>query len=239
MNAENRPLVDQMLIRMKNHPVLAVLIVIGIVLIALSQFTAATNKLFTQIKGVFSESSYQLVVELPDETLMLRWNGLVNSWRHPVKDLSFETELRLPLRIKNSGNQLANIEALRLISQWQGQQITWEAVWSARDFEAERFAPIEAQIQQHRDRLTPFAVEPDKPGLSMTIDFAPVDYALELRQGSYRNLLQAKQAGTEGWVDLQQFDFTIPDDFELSGTRISRYQYWQSFPLHQQLPIAE
>ena len=238
MNAENRPLVDQLLNRMKNHPLLAVLMVIGIVLIALSQFTVATNKLFTQIKGIFAESSYQLAVELPGETL-LRWNGLVNSWRHPVKDLSFETELRLPLTIRNSGNQQANIEALRLISQWQGQQITWEAVWSARDFEWERFVPIEAQIQQHRDRLTPFAVEADKPGLAMIIDFAPVDYALELRQGSYRNLLQAKEAGTDGWVDLQQFDFTIPDDFELQGNRVSGYQYWQNFPLHHQLPIAE
>ena len=212
---------------------MVVLIFLGAILIVLSQFTPASGKLFSQIKDLFSESSYQLETDLSDKTLMLRWNGLVNSWRHPVKDLSFQSELRLPLVLRNAGNKLAQIDALRLVSQWQGRQITWEALWTSRDFEWERNAPIEPQIQKQRDRLNPFVLEADQPGLRISIDFVPVDYAQELSEGHYRNQLQAKVADTEGWVDLTQFEFTIPDDFELSGSHVSRYQYWQSFPLEQ------
>ncbi len=233
MNPENISLSDQLFARMRNHPLLVVLMFLGAILIALSQFTPATGKLFSQIKDLFSESSYQLETDLSDKTLMLRWNGLVNSWRHPVKELSFQSELRLPLVLRNAGNKLAQIDALRLVSQWQGRQITWEALWTARDFEWERNAPIEPQIQKQRDRLNPFALEADQPGLRLSMDFVPVDYALELSKGHYRNQLQAKVADTEGWVDLLQFEFTIPDEFELSGSHVSRYQYWQSFPLEQ------
>ncbi len=232
VNPENKSLTDLMLARMKNHPLLAVLMFIGTVLIALSQFTTATGKLFSQVKDLFSESSYQLVAELPDKTLLLRWNGLVNSWRHPVKNLAFESELRLPLELRNAGNKVAQLDALRIVSQWQGRAITWEAVWTAREFEWERNAPIEPQIQQQRNRLQPFALEPDQPGLRVSIDFVPLDYAQELGKGDYRNQLQAKVAGREDWVDLLRFEFTVPDDFELSGSRISRYQYWQDFPLN-------
>ena len=79
--------------------------------------------------------------------------------------------------------------------------------------------------------MAPFAVKADAPGLRIILDLVPLNHEPALSLGSYRNRLQAKLAGEELWVDLLAFDFTIPDDFELTGNRISRYQYWQSFPI--------
>lgn len=230
MNREDETGVDRLVARLKRRPLIAILIVIGSSLVALSQFTDATRKLVSLAENLFSHPAYRLVSDIPDASLMLRWNGLVYGWRHPARDLTFETELRLPLGLKNSGNVSAHIEQFRLLSECGAQQIVWEAVWKAREFTWERLAPIEPQIQQQRDRLKPFSIEPDKPSQHETIDFVPVDYPEALGQGSYRNLLQARVSGTEGWVDLMTFSFTIPADFKLGDERISRYQYWQQFP---------
>lgn len=234
---DSKTLTDKMLTGIKQHPVLALLVLFGTILIVLSLFTGITMSLYQRDEALFPESNYQLKVVVPDAQVMLRWNGLVNSWRHPDRDLRFETELRLPVRFFNNGNKTAKIEALRLLSLWQKQQITWEALWTSHSFDVEPMAPIEPQIQQARERLLPFAVEDDEAGLDMTLDFAPLNYAALLRQGSYQNLLQARVAGTEGWVDLLQFEFSIADDFELSGSRVSGYQYWHHFPLDGQAKV--
>lgn len=239
MSSGDKTLLDQLLDRMKNHPVVTVLLFVVILLIGLSQFTSATGRLYQQIRALFTETTPHLVVEIPNQTLMLRWNELVNSWRHPQKDLRFETELRLPLSFRNDGGKAARIEALRLLSSRQGREITWEALWQARDFKLEPYALVEPQIQAHRDRLVPFSVKPGETTQQLLIDFVPLDFPRELPPGSYRNRLQAKPAGAQAWQDLLQFDFTVAEDFKLSDLHISRYQTWQSFPLKRLTTVNE
>lgn len=115
MTREDETGVDRLVARLKRHPLIAILIVIGSSLVALSQFTDATRKLILLADNLFSQPAYRLVSEVPDTSLMLRWNGLVYGWRHPARDLTFKNELRLPLGLKNRGNLPAHIEQFRLL----------------------------------------------------------------------------------------------------------------------------
>ena len=72
-------------------------------------------------------------------------------------------------------------------------------------------------------------LEPGQPTRREEIDFVPIDFPEELTNGHYTALLQAWVTGTEDWVELLRFDFTIPENFSLSSERISRYMYWQRF----------
>ena len=134
MNAPSKNLVERFFIEMKNRPLLATLIVLGSVLIGLSQFTTATQKLIAQAKDLLYSPAYRVVATVPEANLLLRWNSMTRSWQHPGKDAWYETEMRLPLSLRNDGNRVANIEALRLLSQDNGRRIIWEALWIAQDF---------------------------------------------------------------------------------------------------------
>ena len=239
MNAPSKNLVERFFTEMKNRPLLATLIVLGSVLIGLSQFTTATQKLIAQAKDLLYSPAYRVVATVPEANLLLRWNSMTRSWQHPGKDAWYETEMRLPLSLRNDGNRVANIEALRLLSQDNGRRIIWEALWIAQDFEWERWAPIEPQIQKQRGRLKPFALEPDRPALRQEFDFAPLDFADELPTGRYTNRLQARMTGTEDWIELLRFAFTIPEDFMLASGRVSHYQYWQRFALDETAAQAQ
>ncbi|MBL3599024.1 MAG: hypothetical protein JMN25_04040 [gamma proteobacterium endosymbiont of Lamellibrachia anaximandri] len=233
MNLPQQNLVKRFFNEIKSRPLLAALMVLGSLLIGLSQFTTATQNLVNQAKALLFTPEYRLVATVPDANLLLRWNSLTQSWQHPRKDVWFETEMRLPLSLRNTGERVAGIEGLKLLSQGEGQSITWEAVWIAQDFEWERWAPIEPQIQKQRDRLTPIIFEPGQPALHKEIDFVPLDFADELAAGHYTAQLQARVTGTEGWIELLHFSFTIPEGFMLASGRVSRYQYWQRFAVKE------
>ncbi|WP_177418352.1 hypothetical protein [endosymbiont of Lamellibrachia barhami] len=233
MNLPLKNLVERFFNEIKSRPLLAALMVLGSLLIGLSQFTTATQNLVNQAKALLFTPEYRLVATVPDANLLLRWNSLTQSWQHPRRDIWFETEMRLPLSLRNTGDRVAGIEGLKLLSQGEGQSITWEAVWIAQHFEWERWASIEPQIQKQRERLTPIMLEPGQPALLEDIDFVPLDFADELAAGRYTAQLQARVTGTEGWIELLRFSFTIPEDFVLASGRVSRYQYWQRFAVEE------
>jgi hypothetical protein len=215
---------------MKRHPILAISILLVILLLGLSQIPVGKRWLLRTIDFV-TLSSHELVADIPDEGVMLRWNALVNPWRHPREDLSFETELKLPLVLRNSGGRAARIQAVRLLSEGEGREIVWQALWEAEEWDWDLGSPIEVQIQQHRTPLSPIEVEPHAPPQRKILDFAPLDYPGHLPQGTYRNLLQIKLADRDNWQNLLRFSFSIPADFALEDGLGFRYQYWHPFPV--------
>ena len=229
VNASNGSIAARALLQVKRHPILAVSAVL-VLLLGLSQTPGGKRWLLRTI-DLLTLSPYELAVDIPPEGVMLRWNALVNPWRHPSKELTFETELKLPLVWRNSGGLTARIEAVRLLSEWQGKEIVWEALWEAEEREWDPGSPIETQIQQSRIPLSPFEVEPHAPPLRKVLDFAPLDHPRPLGQGAYHNLLQVKLADKQEWQDLRRFSFFIPADFALADSRGYRYQYWQPFPV--------
>lgn len=219
---------ERILTSFKRHPFVTALLVLVILLLGLSQLPGGRPWLLRTFDlSLFS--SYELKAELPPEGVMLRWNALVNPWRHPSQDLTFQTELKLPLLLSNIGGGTARIEAVRLLSEWQGKKIVWEALWQAEEREWDPGSPIEAQIQQHRSPLAMIEVESHDPPQRFVLDFAPLDQPRPVAQGTYHNQLQVKLADREQWQNLLRFSFTIPDDFALVDGRGYRYQYWQPF----------
>jgi hypothetical protein len=216
---------------LKQYPTLATLSLFVAVLLLVSLLPLG-RKWFAHLPQELTLASAEVTAELVGDQLMLRWNALVNPWRHPYRDLTFETELKLPLSLRNTGGRLAEIEAVRLLSRRQeGEQIVWEGLWLAEDREWELRQPIEPQIQQHRRPLKPFTLEPYDPPLSLRVDFVPLDYQGLLPQGNYENRLQVRQSGSAGWVEVLHFGFTIPAAFKLEDGSGYRYQYWQPFAL--------
>ncbi len=216
---------------LKPYRLVTVLILLGAAMLVLNQFSLGKKWL-----SPLYDSSFRLSAEIPDGRLMLRWNALVNPWRHPARELTFQTELKLPLLLRNTGGRIAEIEAMRLLSSWQDGHIIWEGLWLAEDRAWDRATPIEAQIRQHRHRLTSIPVEPHASPRQQIVDFVPVDHPLPLAKAAYRNLLQVKVTGTDGWLNLLQFSFSIADDFELQDSRGYRYQHWQPFAVAPRNP---
>jgi hypothetical protein len=179
-----------------------------------------------------ADADRALTAEIVDHSVLLRWNGLVNSWRHPSRPIRYETELRLSLALRNDTGRDVEIQQLRLLSEAEERLITWEALWQARSFERDMWAPIDPQIQRYREPLSTVTLEDGEPALPLMVDFVPLDHTPELPQGGYTNRLQARLSDRDQWVELTAFDFTIPEDFELSGSHVSRYQVWQTFPLN-------
>jgi hypothetical protein len=227
---ENMSLVERSLTQIKRHPVITVAAVLVMLLLGLSQ-TPGGKRWLLRAVDLVSLSPYQLVVNIADEGVMLRWNALVNPWRHPSQDLTFQTELKLPLLLRNTGGWAARIEAVRLLSEVEGKEILWQALWEAEEREWDPGSPIEAQIQQHRSRLTPFEVGSHETPQRKVLDFVPLDHPRPLGRGTYHNLLQVKLADRKDWQDLLRFSFFIPADFALQDSRGYRYQYWQAFPV--------
>ncbi|MGD8589370.1 MAG: hypothetical protein PVG22_11140 [Chromatiales bacterium] len=224
----NMSLVEHSLAQMKRHPIITLVAVLVILLLGLSQIPGGRHWLLRPIH-LLTSPAYELRAEIPAEGVMLRWNALVNPWRHPSQELTFQTELKLPLLLRNSGGLGARIVAVRLLSEVEGKEIVWEALWEAEEREWDPGSPIEAQIQQHRALLTPFVVESHEPPQRKVLDFVPLDHPRPLAQGTYHNLLQVKLADQEKWQDLLRFSFFIPANFTLQDSRGHRYQYWQPF----------
>lgn len=214
------------------QPLFWLMLLFGAVMLVALDLLPKLGDRFADIQDVqHSEPEQALTAELVDRAVLLRWNGLVNSWRHPARSIFYETELRLSLTLRNQTNRDVEIQQLRLLTQAGDRQITWEGIWQAQAFERDIWAPFDPQIQQHRESLKPFKLEDRASALALMVDFVPLDYASELTQGSYSNRLQASLSDSDQWVELTQFDFTIPEDFELSGSHVSRYQLWQTFAL--------
>ena len=220
---------ERILAQLKRHPILSVSILLVLLLLGLSQLPGGRPWLLRTFDHV-PLPSHELSAEIaPPAGVMLRWNALVNPWRHPTKELTFQTELKLPLLLRNGGVGTAKIEAVRLISERQGKRIVWEALWQAEEREWDPASPIEAQIQQHRTTLDLIKVVSHAPARRIVLDFAPLDYPRHLPQGTYHNQLEVKLAGKRKWQDLLRFSFTIPAEFALEDGSGYRYQYWQPF----------
>jgi len=209
----------------RRHQWVMVLILLAAAVFVLSRFDIGKQWL-----SPLYDPNVRLQAEIPGSQVMLRWNALVNPWRHPERDQTFQTELRLPLVLHNSGGGKAEVEALRVLSSREQEQIVWEGLWLAQDRQWDRSLPIEPQIQQSRSPLTPFEVAARDSATPRLVDFVPLEHPRPLARGIYHNRLQARLAGSERWVDLLRFDFTIPEAFKLQDSRGYRYQFWQSFP---------
>jgi hypothetical protein len=110
MESPSKNLVEHFFREIKSRPLLAVVMVLGSLLIGLSQFTTATQKLLDQAKSLLITPEYRLVAKVSDNNLLLRWNNKVLSWEHPGKDVWYETEMWLPLSLRNAGDRVASIE---------------------------------------------------------------------------------------------------------------------------------
>lgn len=221
MSAEEKSSGKRLLGGIRRHLWLLVFILTGCLAVVVIQLTGSRGELQNPFTSSLGESPARLTATIPDEQIRLRWNGLVNSWRLPGGEITYNTEMQLPLSLRNDGHRKIEIEALRLVSTGRDLSIIWQAVWTSRAFTWERLAPIEPQIQQARQPLTPLIVETGAEETSITLDLVPLNHAAALGPGEYHNLLQAKLADTGVWEDLLAFDFTIPEDFELSGARVS------------------
>lgn len=219
---------ERILAQLKRHPIVSAIVVLAALLLVLSQLPGGRPWLLRTL-DLAPLASSELTAEIPPEGVMLRWNALVNPWHHPSKDLTFQTELKLPLLLHNEGVGTAKVEAVRLISERQGKQIVWEALWQAEERQWDPTSPIEAQIQQHRTPLGLIKIGSHGSPQRLVLDFAPIDYPGHLPRGTYHNRLQVKLAGNEKWRNLLRFSFTIPADFALEDGSGYRYQYWQPF----------
>ena len=212
------------------QPLLWVMVLFGGVMLVVLDLVPDLGDRVTQ-DAPPADTEQAPTAEITDRSVLLRWNGLVNSWRHPSRPVRYETELRLSLALGNDTGRDVEIQQLRLLSEAGERLITWEALWQARSFERDMWAPIDPQIQQHRQPLSTVTLEDGEPALPLRVDFVPLDHPSALPQGGYTNRLQARLSDRDQWVELIAFDFTIPEDFELSGSHVSRYQVWQTFPL--------
>ena len=103
--SEQNTQVDNIITRLKNNRVLAILIVIGIAIIAISSFTDATHKIFKQIQRLFSDRPAVVTLRNKPDTLSIdvvkvllakhgfydkRWNpngkGIENRYESQIRD---------------------------------------------------------------------------------------------------------------------------------------------------------
>lgn len=240
MSAQNTR-VEQIMAQLKNHPILALVIAFGLIVIGIASFTEATNKIVTLARDLLSDKSYEIKGDIRSPAVEVRWNGYNNrGWRHPIRNVEYENELRLRLSLKNIGNVPAVVEGLRILTDWDGREIIWEGVYEADNLPLIPAAPIEPQIQKHRNQLLPFSITGRNAVVFKTIDFTPINYTEPLAFGTYKNILQIKESSSDVWLNVLSFTFTIPSDFKLVEFRhgskspsILRYWYWQSFDLLQ------
>ena len=231
---------DQIMTQLKNHPILALVIVFGLIVISIASFTNAANNIITLARGLLSDKSYEIKGDIRSPAVEVRWNGdSKGSWSHPIRNVEYENELRLRLSLKNIGNVPANVEGLRIVTNWDGREIIWDGVYEADNLPLIPNTPVGPQIQEHRDQLLPFSITGPNVVAFKTIDFTPINYTEPLTSGTYNNVLEIKESSSGVWLDVLSFTFTIPADFKLvefgldNSPRILRYEYWQSFDLLQ------
>ena len=124
---DDRTRVDDMTARLKNHPVVSVLIVLGLIVIAISTFTDSVTRL-VQVVGLFPSTNRAEVADsAPDvadkaadvaaspveititaAVVRLRWSS--TSFWHPNLKIEHQNELRLPLFFKRIGALPAIVE---------------------------------------------------------------------------------------------------------------------------------
>lgn len=230
---------DAIVERFKNHPIVAILLVAGGVVVGLASFTDATRRLFNTASELRPAAPVEIGVTIGSPVVNVRWSGwkagAADGLWHPVRRTPYENELRLPLTFTNPGKEASTIDAITLRSKAGGRDVTWEAVYEADDAAVVMAAPIEAQIREHRKPLGAFVVAPNGQ-VTKIIDFVLSDAPEALPPGPYANVLQVRTSASGTWTDRARFLFTIPPDFTLqgvdaSGVSFSRYNYWQTFPI--------